>query len=370
MRILVAPDKFKGSLGASEVAEAVAAGLRDGLPDAEIFLLPIADGGEGTAEVICAAAGGQWYECEVCDPLGRPVTARFGIIENGATAVMEMSQASGLWRLAPEERDPLRASTFGTGEMLLEAAKRGVREIVIGLGGSATNDGGYGMARALGYRFLNTDEEEIGTSVPDLLHLARIDRPNELSLPRITAAVDVRNPLLGPRGATRVFGPQKGVTAELVATLEDALRHFAEITGGTARERPGSGAAGGLGFGLISFCSADLRSGFDVVAERVGLEQAVERADVVITGEGRLDAQTLEGKGPAGVAQLARRAGKRVYAIAGTAPLDNPADDLFDGVILLNTGDVTPQEAIARASELLRQRARELAVELRVLDIL
>ncbi|MFL6595973.1 MAG: glycerate kinase [Chthoniobacterales bacterium] len=354
MRILVAPDKFKHSLSATDVAENIAAGLRDILPDAQITCMPIADGGEGTARAICDAARGQPLACEVRDPLGRIVTAHYCTIENGATAVMEMSEASGLWRLASEERDPLRASTYGTGEMLLDAARRGVREIIIGLGGSGTNDGGFGMARALGFRFFDGDHRELSERVSDLTQLAQIVAPNELSLPRITAAVDVRNPLLGERGATRIFGPQKGVTPERLAVIERGLARLSEVVGGNAHEIPGAGGAGGLGFGLVSFCRAEIRSGFDVVAERIGLRDAMRAHDVVITGEGRLDAQTLEGKGPAGVAQLARVEGKRVFAIVGAA---EGGSELFDRVFVVGS--------IENAAALVKERARELARSLR-----
>ena len=359
MRVLIASDKFKGSLGAAEVAEAIAAGIADVLPHAEITLLPIADGGEGTAEVICRAARGEWHECEVHDPLGRRVRARYCTIDGGATAVMEMSEASGLWRVPFEKRDPLIASSFGTGEMLLDAARRGeVGKVIIGLGGSATNDGGFGMARALGFRFFDADEQELRGSVADLTQLARIEAPLDLRLPEIIAAVDVRNPLLGDRGATRVFGPQKGATAADLEVLEAALTRLAAVTGGHDRDVPGAGAAGGLGFGLMRFCRASLRSGFEVVAEVTHLEDAVRAADVVITGEGRLDAQTLEGKAPAGVAQFARKHGKRVYAIVGVAK-DAPL--MFDGVSTLVDANTSAGEAMNDPVCLLRARAGELA---------
>ncbi|MDQ6622396.1 MAG: glycerate kinase [Verrucomicrobiota bacterium] len=349
MRILVAPDKFKDSLGASEVAQNIAAGLREVLGDALIDRLPIADGGEGTAEVICAAAAGQWHSCEVHDPLGRIVTAHYCTIDDGAIAVMEMSEAAGLWRVAPNERDPMRATTFGVGEMLLDAARRGVREIIIGLGGSATNDGGFGMARALGFRFFDAS----GTETSNFLEAARFVAPNELSLPSIIAAVDVQNPLLGENGATRVFAPQKGASREQLELLEAALARFADMVGRDAANEAGAGAAGGLGFGLTSLCAAQFRSGFEVVAERIGLAEAVRDADVIITGEGRLDAQTLAGKAPAGVARLARAAGKRVFAIVGASSGDGEAEALFERVLVIGDIDKTAPR--------LRECARDLA---------
>lgn len=379
MRILVAPDKFKGSLGAAEVADAIASGLRDILPKAVIDTAPMADGGEGTADVIRQSCGGEWITCSAHDALGREIEARYLWLNDRATAVLEMSEAAGMRRIAPHEADLLRANTFGVGEMIRHATKPGAKEILLGLGGSATNDGGTGMARALGFRFFATDDELENPG--DLLKLSRIlskEAPGILTalsrqdqavlagtLPKVTGAVDVGNPLLGGRGATRVFGPQKGGTPEQLEILERGLERLAEVVARDLecdfRERPGAGAAGGLGFGLMSFCGATLRPGFDLVAEMVGLEAAIEQADVVITGEGRLDRQTLEGKAPAGVARLARKKGKRVFAIAGDAAQDREIREVFDGLFLLATPPITPDEAMARAAELLRERARELA---------
>src|SRR3984893_964130 len=359
MKILIAPDKFKCSLSAREVAENVAKGFLDVLPDAKIDIVPVADGGEGTAEVICDALDGAWMKCKARDPLGREIEARYAWIENRKLAVMEMSEAAGMRRLAETELDPLRASTFGVGEMMLDAAKRGAQEIIIGLGGSATNDGGFGMARALGFRFFD-DREELRGPTSDLLKLTRIDRPKDLSLPKIIAAVDVKNPLLGANGATRVFGPQKGATEDRLEMLERSLTKLADVVAGDLkvdfRDQPGAGAAGGLGFGLMSFCSAVIQPGFDVVAEAIGLESKMKDVDLVITGEGSLDRQTLEGKAPAGVAKLARKLGKRIFAIVGRASEDQQAGAIFDRVYEL--GGSIPQ-----APELLRERARELAAD-------
>jgi glycerate kinase len=369
MRILVAPDKFKGSVAAREAAQAIAAGLRDVLADAEITTLPIADGGEGTAEVICGAADGEWHECDVSDPVGRQVTARYCTIADGATAVMEMSEAAGLWRIAERERNPETASTFGVGEMLLDAARRGAEQIIIGLGGSATNDGSYGMARALGFRFLDVRGAELSASPAELVRLARIEPRRPSSLPRIIAAVDVQNPLLGADGATRVFGPQKGATRAQIDRLESALARLAEIVARDlerdVRCLPGSGAAGGLGFGLVAFCRAEIRSGFDVVAEHVGLQAAVRAADVVITGEGRVDAQTLRGKAPAGVARLARELGRPCYAISGEFEATAALPDLFVDVFAARPAGMSREEAMRNAPTLLRECARRLAESLR-----
>jgi len=325
VKILIAPDKFKGSLSAREVAEYIAKGLRDVLPEATINIVPMADGGEGTAEVICDALGGSWVNCAAHDPIGREIDARYGWIQKRKLAVMEMNEAAGMRRLSESERDPLRANTFGVGEMILDASRRGAQKIIIGLGGSATNDGGFGMAGALGCRFFNERGQEI-EKVVDLVELQRIKRKRALNLPRIIAAADVRNPLLGENGATRVFGPQKGATADKIDILERALTKLADVVSKDPkvnyRDEPGAGAAGGLGFGLMSFCGAAIRPGFDVVAESVGLESKMKDVDVVITGEGSLDRQTLEGKTPAGVAGLARKLGKRIFAIVGRASED------------------------------------------------
>jgi glycerate kinase len=372
VRILIAPDKFKGSLSAREVADLIAIGLRDRLPNAIIRTLPMADGGEGTAEVICDARGGEWVNCAAHDALGRVIEAHYAWLGDHATAVMEMSAAAGLWRIAPEERDLLSANTYGVGEMMKHAAEQGAKEILLGLGGSATNDGGLGMGRALGFRFLGNrqeqeqEQEKELESPRELVKLARISRGEaKRDFPKVVAAVDVRNPLLGPRGATRTFGPQKGGTAEQLEILESGLTRLADVVasdlGCDFRGSPGAGAAGGLGFGLMTFCGAPVKSGFEVVAEFVGLRSAIEDADVVITGEGRLDEQTLEGKAPAGVAQLARQLGKPVFAIVGSSGAQATTSALFDAVLVLARDQITPDESRARAGELLQERARELA---------
>jgi glycerate kinase len=367
MRILIAPDKFKGSLDAREVAASIETGVRDVLPDAIIDLRPVADGGEGTAAVIQEACGGEWVSCAAHDPLGRPIEARYLWLPDSAKAVIEMSDAAGSRRLSAAEPDLFRADTYGVGEMLCDAVNRGAREILLGLGGSATNDGGFGMARALGFRFFAGDRE-LAAGPADLLNLTRIF-PVEPPAVQLIAAADVKNPLLGPRGATRVFGPQKGGTSDQLDLLERALARLAEIVsrdlGCDFREFPGAGAAGGLGFGLMSFGRATtIRPGFDVVAELIGLRTAIEKADVVITGEGRFDAQTLEGKAPAGVASIARHLGKPVHAIVGTVEDSAKTSGLFDSITPLVGDDTSPKEAMANAAVLLRDRAKTLASRL------
>src|SRR6266496_2451170 len=381
VRILIAPDKFKGALNAREVAENIAKGLRDILPNAEIEIVPMADGGEGTAEAICEARGGSWLKCKAHDPIGREIEARYAWIEDGQLAVMEMSETAGMRRLSENERDPVRATTFGVGEMILDVVMRGANEIIIGLGGSATNDGGWGMARALGFRFDYehppspgygaASEQEQDQKVTCLLNLTKIAKPKDMTLPKIIAAVDVRNPLLGKNGATRVFSPQKGASKDKIEVLERALTNLADVIekefGGKFRDEPGAGAAGGLGFGLMSFCGAKIRPGFDVVAASVELESKMKDADLVITGEGSLDRQTLEGKTPAGIARLARKLGKPVFAIVGRAINDREVREVFDAVYENTRPGMSQEENMRCAPELLRENARELAKNCRTL---
>jgi glycerate 2-kinase len=366
VKILVAPDKFKGVQSAREVAENIAAGLRDVLGDVHIDIVPVADGGEGTAEVMRAAGNGSWRKCRAHDALGRAIDSRYVWLPESGMAVIEMSEAAGMNRLRAGERNVDLASTFGVGEMILDAAKCGAREIIVGLGGSATNDGGFGMARALGFRFFGANDEELCGPVSALAALSRIERPRNMAVPpRIVAAADVRSPLLGKNGATRMFGPQKGARPNQIHLLEDALTKLAEVVardlGVDFRNEPGAGAAGGTGFGLMSFGGATMRRGFDVVAEAIDLRAKMKTAGVVITGEGRLDRQTLEGKAPAEVAKLARTLGKRVFAIVGRADEDRALHDLFDGIYAATEKGVSDEESIAHAPELLRARARELA---------
>src|SRR5947208_6923781 len=384
MKILIAPDKFKGALNARQVAENIAKGLLDMLPDAQIESVPMADGGEGTAEAICDAQGCSWVECKAHDPLGREIDARYGWIDQEKLAIMEMSEAAGMRRLAESERNPIRATTFGVGEMILDASKRDAKEIIIGLGGSATNDGGFGIARALGFRFFS-DAKELTGAVSELQSLTKITPPVVASVPpanstlqpaplplqlNIIAAVDVKNPLLGDKGATGVFGSQKGASKSDLDNLERALTKLADVVttefGFDYRNEAGAGAAGGLGFGLVSFCGATTRPGFEVVAEAVGLEPKMKDADLVITGEGSLDRQTLEGKTPVGVARLARKLGKPVFAIVGRAPDDRELREIFEGIYQNARPGMSQQENMKRAAELLRENARKLAETLGV----
>jgi glycerate kinase len=372
MRILVAPDKFKGSLSAPAAAGAICRGLRTVFADAEIQTAAIADGGEGFTEALCDALGGVWVKAQVQDALGREVSARYAWVEAEHIAILEMSEASGLWRLKKDELAPLRANTFGTGQLLRHAVERGARKIFIGLGGSATTDGGVGMAAALGYNFLTDDGDDLAPIPGNLLSLIRIETEEAIDLPPIVAACDVQNPLLGERGAARIFGPQKGADAKTVVALEEGLLNLADVVaadlGCDFRDTPGAGAAGGIAYGLMSFCQARVCSGFDLVADLLKLEDRIAHSDLVITGEGRLDGQTLEGKGPAGVSALARKHGKPIVALAGSVSDTPDVHALFDAACAIVDEPVGLEEAMARGAEFL-ERAAERAARLLKLGI-
>ncbi|MFD5252479.1 MULTISPECIES: glycerate kinase [Streptomyces] len=326
-RVLVAADKFKGSLTAVEVAERVTAGLRRALPEVEVEALPVADGGDGTVAA-AVAAGFERREVRVAGPLGQEVTAAFAL--RGDTAVVEMAEASGLQRLPAGVFAPLTASTYGSGELLRAALDAGVRTIVFGVGGSATTDGGAGMLSALGARFLDADGEPVGPGGGGLAGLATADLSGldaRLTSVELVLASDVDNPLTGPKGAPAVYGPQKGASPDDVAALDAALAHFAKVletsVGPRAAEyaaAPGAGAAGGIGYGAL-LLGARFRAGIEVMLDVLGFAHALERAELVITGEGSLDEQTLHGKAPAGVAAAARAAGKEVVAVCGRLAL-------------------------------------------------
>ncbi len=373
LRLLLAPDKFKGSLTALEAANALSCGLGSSLAGSEIRLAPIADGGEGTCEALRASLGGEWITLPTTGPLGERIEARYLWIDP-ATAVIEMSEASGMWRVPPGARDPLRASTRGTGEMIRHAAARGAKQILVGLGGSATNDAGAGLAAALGWEFLTSDGEPIEPIPANFLALERIHPPEDDTLPEIIALCDVRNPLLGPRGASRTYGPQKGADPRTVETLEAGLENLADIAAATLerdhRDTPGAGAAGGLGFGLLTFCQAEIRSGFDEIARVSGLEEAIAWADIIVTGEGRIDAQTLEGKGPAGIAALARRHGKPVIAFAGSIGDEEQVGESFDMICPLADRPMTLDESLRDAALLLERAAARTGRLLRIGQLL
>jgi len=354
MRVLIACDKFKGTLSAGQVARIIREGLAASIPDAEFDLCPIADGGEGTTEAVITATGGEWVEHPTEDARGRPRTARYGWLPAGGGAVMEMSAASGLAQVLDLPLQPELAGTRGTGLMMRHALERGARRIMLGLGGSATNDGGAGMAEALGFRFLDADGHDV-TPLPSNFPRIHAVLPSRLRLCPVQAACDVENPLLGPAGATAVYGAQKGVRD--AAFFEEGLARLADVArrdlGVDFRHTPGAGAAGGLGWGLMAFCGATLTGGFELVAGLCGLEARMAAADLVITGEGRLDVQTLCGKGPAGVARMARRLGKPVAAYAGVIE-DSPAlRECFDLAFASKPPEMELAAALAGAEGLL-----------------
>lgn len=328
MHVLVIPDKFRGSLTAQQAAEAIRMGLQRHHPDWTVASQPIADGGEGTADLLTKATQGTFRSCTVADPLGRPVTASYGISGDGQTAFVELAEASGLNLLAPNERNPLNTSTFGSGKLILDALKSGVTDVVLCIGGSATNDAGIGIAAALGFQFFDAHDVPVLPIGKNLVRIARIDQSNVFSTlhqVRIRVACDVTNPLYGPTGAAYVYASQKGANVQDQRKLDDGLRHLASLVEHewnlSAAQEPGSGAAGGVGFGARVFLKAQLEPGFALVAQYTRLSEAIEQADLIITGEGKLDAQTLHGKAIRGIAELAQAANKPVVAFCGRLDL-------------------------------------------------
>ena len=358
-RFLIAPDKFKGSLSAIEAANAIADGIRQREPDAAFDLCPISDGGEGFMETSAAAMDANWISCPAVDALGRPIESRYLLANrsDGPTAIMEMSETAGLWRLSPLERNPLCTTTRGVGMQIAHAVSvHGVTRIVMGIGGSATNDGGCGMAAAVGVRFLDADDQPIEPVPSNLMELRRIDRSHRITLPEIIAACDVDNPLLGERGATEVFSRQKGATSESMIFLEAALGHLVAVSGaGDAATTPGAGAAGGLGFGLLHFAGAGLVSGFDLLADLLDLEYRIKMADHVITGEGSIDRQSLSGKGPVALAKLARSLSVPVTGFCGIADDAARSSGVFQSLHALTDSGIPLETLIARAAPLLAE---------------
>ena len=358
---LVAPDKFKGSLPAAEVAEAIRRGIASVRPEWRVVCLPIADGGEGTTDVVAAAWGVPVIHIDSSDANGRPRTGEAAI--RGSEAVFEMATAAGLRWIEPGERDPWRANTFGVGQILRKLRERGVRDVRVGLGGSATNDAGVGMAAALGFGFLDKNGSFVDPVPREFHRIARVLPPAEPTALSVTALCDVENPLLGTNGASVVYGPQKGVRD--VHGMDAALGHVATIIerdlGVCVRHHPGAGAAGGLGFGLLAFLGANLAPGFDALAKMIDLPAAVSAADVVVTGEGRLDHQTLFGKGPAGVARMARSLGKTTLAVCGSVEEGVDFAESFDAVAPLVSEGTPLSAALAEPERWIEARARKLA---------
>jgi glycerate kinase len=365
MRIVVAPNAFKGSLSALEAAEAIRDGILAVMPDAEIVLVPIADGGDGTVEALVAATGGEHRSLRVRGPLGDLVDADFGLIDRGSTAVIEMASAAGLKLVPAARRDPRITTTYGVGELLQHAFDKGARHFIVGIGGSATNDGGAGMAQALGFHLLDGYGHELPPGGKALKRLARIHVGGVHAgwkEARVEVACDVTNPLTGPKGASAVYGPQKGASPEMVAELDAALKHFAEVIRRDldvdVEHLPGAGAAGGLGAGLVAFTGAELAPGAEMVMRAVKLDDRLAGARLVITGEGRLDSQTARfGKGPAAVGRHARDAGIPVIALGGGLADEAELAPLFDGVEPTVAGPETLDDAIAQARPLLTRAA-------------
>ena len=362
MRILIAPDSYKNALSALEVAKSLKSGLQKVFQDAEFEILPMADGGEGTVEALIDATQGQMIKTPVCDPLMRPIESSFGITGDGVTAVIEMASASGIQLITSGERNPWITTTYGTGELILAALDRGCRDIILGIGGSATNDCGMGMAAALGVKFLDHAGNSVGPGGGMLAEVTRIDisgLDNRIKETKIMVACDVTNPLTGPDGAAHVYGPQKGADPEMVNKLDSNLKKFSDLImeqlGKDVEQIPGAGAAGGLGAGLIAFLDGELVEGVPAIAAKTGLEEAVAKADIVITGEGGIDFQTQFGKTPYGVAQVAKKHGKPVIAVAGT--IGKGVDELYskgiDAVISILDRPLSLEEAITETSSLL-----------------
>ena len=369
-RILLAPDKFKGSLRADEICHALSEELEfRGARQVEVVSLPISDGGDGFTDAMQASLGGKLVEVSVHGPLGGVVQATYAMCDG--TAVMEMARASGLALLGTSERDPWRASTWGTGEMLLDAKSRGADKVLLGIGGSATNDGGAGMAGALGYRFYNAAGEEVTELPARLNEVIRVVPPKERGWPEIVAACDVSNPLLGPLGATRVYGPQKGITQQRMEEHEKRLErlinicHHSGLIGRTSfATSPGSGAAGGLGFGLMAFTGATLESGFDLVARSLELQLKIESSDLLITAEGRLDRSSLNGKAPVALAKMAKHQGKPTICFCGSVEEDALPDlsEWFDEIIPIAPSSMPIPEAMQKAAALLRAAANRIQI--------
>ena len=374
MKIVIAPDSYKESLSALDVATAIERGFKEIFPDAEYVKLPVADGGEGTVEAMVAATHGRKVQVKVTGPLGEPVAGFYGLSGDEQSAFIEMAAASGLELVPPAKRDPLITTSWGTGELIRHALDAGVKHIIIGLGGSATNDGGAGMVQALGAKLLNAQGKALGQGGGELETLARIDVSEldaRLKTCRIEVACDVTNPLTGDQGASAVFGPQKGATGETVARLDHALHHYAKIIQRDldvdVLTLAGGGAAGGMGAGLYAFCVAELRRGIEIVTDALHLAEHVAGADLVITGEGRIDSQTVHGKVPVGVAKVAKRYNKPVIGIAGSLTADvgivheHGLDAVFSVIYTICSLD----DALKNAGENVRMTARNVAAVLK-----
>jgi glycerate kinase len=370
MKIVIAPDSYKESLSAMGVAQAIEDGFKQLIPNAEYVKLPMADGGEGTVQSLVDATNGSIIQHPVIGPLGEIVEGFYGMFGDGKTAIIEMAAASGLDLVSPEQRNPLKTTTYGTGELIKAVLDKGVEHIIIGIGGSATNDGGLGMAQALGIRMLDAEGHELVFGGGELSKLTTIDLTNldpRLQNVRLEVACDVDNPLCGPKGASQVFGPQKGATPEMVELLDANLAHYASIMknqlGVDVIDLPGAGAAGGLGAALVGLLNAELRPGINIVMDAVNLDEIVSDADLVITGEGRIDSQTIHGKTPIGVARTAKKHKLPVIGIAGCLASDCGVvhEHGIDAVFAVVNRSVDLPTALAEAAENIELTARNVA---------
>ncbi len=375
MKIVIAPDSYKESLSATEVAQAIEKGFREIFPDAEYVSVPVADGGEGTVEAMIAATGGALQHAVVTGPLGEPVKACWGISGDGTTAFIEMAAASGLALVPLAQRNPLITTTRGTGELILAALDKGARNIIIGIGGSATNDGGAGMVQALGARLVDANGTDIGHGGGSLVALNDIDIAGldpRLKGCAIRVACDVTNPLTGEQGASRIFGPQKGACEATIAELDANLSHYAEVIKRSLRidvkNVPGAGAAGGMGAALMAFLGAELKSGIEIVTQALHLEEHIHDCTLVVTGEGRLDSQSIHGKVPVGVASVAKKYHKPVIGIAGSLTHDVGVVHQYgiDAVFSVLTSIGTLEEAFRGAFDNIYRASRNIAATLRV----
>ncbi len=366
LKIVIAPDSFKESLSAAKVAESIRKGIISAIPSASIVMVPMADGGEGTVQSLVHSTGGRIIQTQVHDPLMREIISFFGILGDGSTAVIEMAAASGIELIPANERNPLETSSYGTGELIKSALGTGAQKLIIGIGGSATNDGGVGMLQALGIRFLDNNGLELGPGGGSLDKLKDIDitkMDTRLKSTKIVVASDVNNPLFGENGASRVFGPQKGASPEMVKKLDSNLTHFARITEIFLKKQlhstPGAGAAGGLGFGLIAWLNAEIKPGFEIIAKQAGLEEKIRESDLVITGEGKIDAQSKYGKTPYGVAKLAKKYQVPVIAFAGIVEDEARLiyHDLFQMIVSIAEKTMSLEESKKNADSLLQKAA-------------
>ena len=360
MKIVIAPDSFKESLSASEVADAIEAGFVNVFPDAEIFKLPVADGGEGSTDALISATQGHYFSTSVMGPMGEAIDASWGMLGNSQTAVVEVAKACGLSLVPLENRNPMIATSYGLGELILAAVDNGANHIIVGLGGSACNDGGAGMLQALGVHLLDFSGNQLNRGVGSLSSLSSIDSSeidSRLQGIRFEVACDVDNPLLGPQGASVIFAPQKGADSEMIAQLDANLTHYSDIITSTIKkdvsEVPGSGAAGGIGSAFLAFLNAELKSGINIILDAIDFEHQIKGADLVITGEGRFDSQSIRGKAPIGVAKSAKRNRSLVFMIAGSVEDDerlihkNDIDRVFSVV----SKGLTLEKALANPSE-------------------